>query len=90
MLLGYIDLGSNPGWALGKFLNPTVSVPSSIKRVIMMAVKIKWDKARKSFNSLPSKIITEPDMLTKSKQKTLGPCLHIGMWLFTYKSWQML
>ena len=55
-----------------------------------MAVKIKWDKARKYFNSLPSKIITEPDMLTKSKQKTLGPCLHIGMWLFTYKSWQML
>lgn len=35
-----------------------------------MAVKIKWDKARKSFNSPPSKIITEPDMLTKSKQRT--------------------
>ena len=48
-----------------------------------MAMKIKWDKARKSFNSLPSKITIKPDMFTKSKQKTLGHCLHIGMWLFT-------
>ena len=55
-----------------------------------MAMKIKWDKPRKSFNFLPSKITIKPDMFTKSKQKTLGHCLHIGMWLFTYKSWQML